>query len=59
MYKRKAKYGITDLKGMLFSEDEETLDELNGFADVIKDIPNAQAIELTPLSIKNKRKARI
>ena len=40
-----AKDEISDLKGMLFSKAEVTLDELNGFADFIKDIQNDKAIQ--------------
>ena len=47
-----AKDEITDLKVMLFSNTEVTPDELDGFADFIKDMQNAQAIEATPFSIK-------
>ena len=51
-----AKEEITDLKGMLFSNTEVTPDELDGFADFIKDMQNAQAIEVTPFSIKPNEK---
>ena len=47
-----AKDEISDLKVMLFSKDEVASDELDGFADFIKDMQNAQAIEVTPFSIK-------
>ena len=43
-----AKDEISDLKVMLFSKDEVASDELDGFADFIKDMQNAQAIEVTP-----------
>ena len=51
-----AKEEITDLKGMLFSNTEVTPDELDGFADFIKDIQTARAIEVTPFSIKPNEK---
>ena len=47
-----AKDEISDLKVMLFSKDEVASDELDGFADFIKDMQTTQAIEVTPFSIK-------
>ena len=47
-----AKGEITDLKGMSFSKTEVTPDELNDFADFIKDMQVTQAIEANPFSIK-------